>query len=113
MPRPLFPIQITVSEQMRRKGVEHHEPVSVSVVEFLPEFNACQEKIEGTWYQFFQKFQGYDDEITLYFTQGFDGKVVYIGNFIMIVSKKKIVHATALPYRGEHWFKNKTIEHAV
>jgi hypothetical protein len=57
---------------MGRKGVERHEPISVSVLEKFPEFNACKEKFEGTWYQFFQKFQGYDDEITLYF-EGFDG----------------------------------------
>jgi hypothetical protein len=53
--------------QMGIKGVEHHEPVYVSVLEGLLEFNTCKEKFEGTWYQFFQKVQGYDDEITLHF----------------------------------------------
>ena len=61
---------------MGQKGAECHDPSSISMLEGFPEFNACKEKFEGTWYQFFQKFQGYDDEITLYFTQGFDGKVV-------------------------------------
>ena len=49
------------------KGVEFHELSYVSMLEGFPEFNACKEKFEGTWYKFFQTFQGYDDKITLYF----------------------------------------------
>ena len=82
---------------MGGKEVEHHEPISISVLENFLEFNACKEKFEGTWYQFFQKFKGYEDEITLYFAQGFDGKVVHIGNFIMTVSEKTISCASGLP----------------
>ena len=80
------------------------------MLENFPEFNACQEKFEGTQYQFFQKFQGYEDEITLCFTQGFYGKVIQIGNFLMTVSEKTIARATGLPCCGERWFKNRPIE---
>ena len=59
------------------------------------------------------KFHCYDDKITLYFAQGFNGKVVHIGNFIMTVSEKTIAHATGLPCHGECWFKNKPIEHVA
>ena len=62
------------------KGATRHEPSFVSVLEGFPEFNACKEIFEGV-YQFFQKFQGHDDDITLKFSQGLDGKVVHMGNF--------------------------------
>ena len=53
---------------MGRNGVERHESISISMLEGIPKFNACKDKFEGTnWYRFFEKFQGYDDEITLYF----------------------------------------------
>ena len=71
-------------KQMGRKGVERHEPVSVSVLEKFPEFNACQDKFKGTWYQFFQKFQGYEDEITLYFTQGCDTRKQRLRNTLLM-----------------------------
>ena len=95
---------------MGRKGVECHEPSFVSLLEGFPKFNACKKRFEGIWYQFFQKFQGYDDEITLKFAQGFDGKIVHIGDFIMAILEKTFAHATGLPRQGEHWFKNKPIE---
>ena len=47
------------------------------------------------------------------FAQGFDGKVVHIGDFIMTVSEKTVAHATGLPCHGECWFKNKPIECVV
>ena len=63
-----FKSEHSVKQIMGRKGVERHKPISNSVLECLPEFNACKEKFEGTnLYHFFKKIQGYDDEITLNF----------------------------------------------
>ena len=98
---------------MGQKGVVHHESNSISILEGFPEFNACKEKFGCIWYQFFQKFQGRDDDITLKFAQGFDAKVMCIGDFIMEVLEKTIAHATSLPRQGECWFKNKPIERTV
>ena len=98
---------------MGKKGPEHHEPSSVSMLEGFPEFNACKEIFEGIWYQFFQKFQGHDDNITLKFAQGFDGKIVHICNFVMAVSEKTVARVNGFPCHGENWFKNKPIEHTV
>ena len=53
---------------MGQKGVAHHEPNFVSVLEGFPESNACKEIFEGVWYHFFQRFQGHDNDITLKFS---------------------------------------------
>ena len=86
---------------MGQKGASRHETNFVSVLEGFPEFNACKEIFEGVWYQFFHEFQGHDDEITLKFAQGFDGKVMHIGNFVMVISEKTIARAIGLPHHGE------------
>ena len=62
----------------------------------------ANKNFEGTYsYKFFQKFRGYDDEIALYFAQGFDGKVTHIGNFIMVVYEQTISCAFGLHCWGE------------
>ena len=53
---------------MGGKGATRHELSYVFVLEGFPKFNACKEIFEGVWYQFFQKFQGHDDDITLKFS---------------------------------------------
>ena len=98
---------------MGQMGAECHELGFVSMLECFSKFNACKEIFECIWYHFLQKFQGYDDRITLKFAQGFDGKVMHIGDFIMKVFEKIVSHATGLPCHGERWFKNKPIKHAV
>lgn len=50
---------------------------------------------------FFAKFQGFDDEVTLQFAKGFDGKVVRTGDLIMAVNKKTISRVTILFLEGE------------
>lgn len=59
---------------------------------------------------FFAKFQGFDDEVTLQFAKGFDGKVVRTGDLIMAVNKKTISRVTILFLEGEKQFKNKPID---
>ena len=85
----MFSFQVIAVEKiMGQKGATRHEPSSVSMLEGFPEFNSYKKRFEGIWYQFFQKFHGYDDEITLKFAQGFDGKFIHIGDFIMAISEK-------------------------
>ena len=43
-----FKSEHSVKQIMGRKGVEHHELTSISMLEGLLEFNACKEKFEGT-----------------------------------------------------------------
>ena len=99
---------------MGKKGAKRHEPCSVSMLEGFLEFNTCKSKFVGIkWYDFFQKIRGYDDEVAQKFSQGFDGKVMHIGDFIMVVFEKTVSRATSLHYHGERWFKNKPIERVV
>jgi hypothetical protein len=66
-----------------------------------------------TWHSFFAKFQGYDDQVALKFTQGFDGKVSCIGDLVMGVSKKIVAQPLGCLKEGEKWFKNKLVEKHV
>lgn len=52
-------------------------------------------------HMFFAKFQGFDDEVTLQFAKGFDGKVIRTGDLIMAVNKKTISRVTILFLEGE------------
>jgi hypothetical protein len=54
---------------------------------------------------FLCKFWGYNDEVTLQFARGFDGKVARVGNIVMEVSEETLSYATGLPRIGERWFK--------
>lgn len=62
------------------------------------------------WHKFFAKFQGFDDQVTLQFAKGFDGRVARIGGLVMEVSEKTVAHATSLSRKGDKWFKNKLVE---
>ena len=80
-------------------------------LEKIPEYNAYKCMIEEVGLKgFFEKFQGFDNEVTLQFAKGFDGKITQIGNFVMAVNEKTIARATGFPLEGEKWFKNKVID---
>ena len=59
---------------------DHHESTSMKDLEQIPEYNACKRMIEESGLRvFFEKFQGFDNEVTLQFAKGFNGKKHELG----------------------------------
>jgi hypothetical protein len=50
--------------------------------------------------------QGYDDDLSMQFSLGFDGKTTHVGSLSFEVSEESIAIATKLPRMGDRWFKN-------
>jgi hypothetical protein len=87
--------------------VDRHEQTSRWALQVISEYPVSQKlfKLAGL-HHFFAKCWGYNDEMMLQFSCGFDGKVARIGNLEMEVSKETLAYATRLPRMGERWFEN-------
>ena len=91
----------------RGKIINRIEP---SAQLFFAEYDDYVEKFEQCgWLVFCQRLQGHDANVTLAFSQGFDGKTVKIGDFTIEVTETSIAVAIDLPCIGERWFKNKPV----
>jgi hypothetical protein len=55
---------------------------------------------------FLSILQGHDDDISMQFVVGFDGRISHVGSLNFAVTKESIVAATKLPRMGDRWFKN-------
>lgn len=96
---------------MKKMKYDHHEPTSLEELEKTLKYNACKHiLVKEGWHEFMAKFHGFEDEVTLRFAQGFDGKVTRIGDLTMKVNEKTIAQATGLPSEGIKWFKNKRVD---
>ena len=58
------------------------------------------------WGPFLHLLDGHDDEISLLFAKGFDGKIAKVGPLIFPVIEDSIVLATKLPREGACWKKH-------
>jgi hypothetical protein len=67
--------------------------------------NLCREVFFG-WGPFMSSLQGHDDDLSMQFVVGFDGKTTHVGSLTFEVTKESIVTATKLPRMGDRWFKN-------
>ena len=67
-------------EDMGGNKNNHREPSSMEELEEFLEYNTCKCRlIAARWHIFFPKFQGINDEVSLQFAKGFDGKVDVLG----------------------------------
>ena len=76
-------------------GVDRYEPLSHQVIEQTQEFQSVSDLfLKHGWFPFFDKFTGYNDEIVLRFARAFNGKMVQIGDFSLLVCERTIAQAT-------------------
>lgn len=91
-------------------GSDHHKPIMKQDFEKMPEYNATEALFqEFGWDKFFNKFQGYNDQVTLAFSRGLQDCMAHVGDISMEVLGKIFSKATRLSTEGEHWSKNMTI----
>ena len=94
-----------------RRGGKIINRIDPSSQLFFTEYDYYAVKFEQCgWLVFCQKLQGHDANITLAFSQGFDGKTTKIGDLMIEVTKASIAASIDLPCTGERWFKNKTVQ---
>ena len=87
-------------------GIDHYEPSTRQVLENISSFQASRELFAAYgWFQFFNRFSGYDDEVSLQFSKTFDGDRAQVRDIVLVVSEQSISHATGLPMEGKRWFK--------
>ena len=61
------------------------------------------------WLIFCQNLHGYDANVTLAFSQGFDNQTVKIGNINFEIIEDSIASVIGIPQTSERWFKNNPI----
>jgi hypothetical protein len=80
------------------------------VLEVVPEYHRCKKLFkEAGWHLFFAKFRGFNDQVSLQFTQSFDGRLARVTNLEIEVTEETIANVTGLPRTGEYWFKKLTL----
>ena len=91
-----------------RRGGKIINQIETSAQLFFIEYDDCAAKFEQCgWLVFCQKLQGHDANVTLAFSQGFNGKTTKIGDMTIEVNEASIAATIGLPQTGERWFKNK------
>lgn len=63
------------------------------------------------WKGFLATLQGYDDQVMLWFSQGFDRHITHIGSLLMRLLEETMAHVTTLARIGEKWFKKYPLDH--
>ena len=58
------------------------------------------------WNPFLHLLQGYDEEISLLFAKGFNGKMAKVGYLTFLVTEESIAVATKLQREGSRWHKH-------
>ena len=59
------------------------------------------------WVTFFEKFDGYNEQVSLDFAETFDGEGVIVGNLHFRLSEDILAQIIGLPQQGERFFKTK------
>ena len=85
--------------------VSRYEPEKLDTSEVHKD---CMQIIEQKqWIAFFEKFDGFCEEVALEFSHSFDGERDTIGNPTIRISEDIIAQVTGLPQIGEIYFKTK------
>ena len=83
------------------------EPESYQDLFQIPKFWEFQEIFfRDGWNPFLHLLQGYDEDISLIFTMGFDAKKDMVGHLIFLVTEEYISLLTKLQREGTHWHKH-------
>ena len=68
----------------------------------------CMEIFEKKqWVNFFEKFDGHNDNVSLAFAESFDGERSIVGNLNFRLSEDILAQIIGLPQQGERLFKTK------
>ena len=65
------------------------------------------------WINFFEKFNGHNEQASLAFAETFDGERVRVGNLQFRLSEDILAQVTGLPQQGERFFKTKQFKEKV
>ena len=66
--------------------VDHHEPIFKLGFENTPKYNATKALFqEFRWVKFLNKFQGFNDQVSLAFARGLKDRTTHVGDLIMEV----------------------------
>ena len=65
----------------------------------------CRLFQEVGFYKFYEKIQGFHQQVAEAFSLSFDGSKVVIGREEFLIDEALISEVTKLPYKGEKWFK--------
>ena len=89
---------------MKKSGKKNRgEPKDTSGAE---EFPKCVAIFEGAgWFEFFQKIDGFNLELSYRFSQGLDKNTVAIETLKFELTRELIEEATGIAAAGELWFK--------
>jgi hypothetical protein len=88
-----------------KKGgqISRLEPEGVELLEAFPEI--LQKFKNVGWYEFCCTFQGYHEDISMIFSQNFDGYETILGNLLIHVTEHFIAAACRVSMYGERWWK--------
>ena len=75
------------------------EPVGTKYLEGYPQVREMLQ--QAGWLQFFEKFSGFDKEVTKTFARSFKGAEVKIGDIKFTIIEASIAEATEFPRQGE------------
>jgi hypothetical protein len=74
-----------------------HKPSSYAELLAIPEFAARREIFLCVgWGKFLASMQGHDNDVSVQFSLGFDGKISRVGSLVFLVSEESIVVSTKL-----------------
>ena len=83
------------------------EPENYQDLFWIPYFQEWREIFFWAgWNPFLHLLQGYDEEISLLFSKGFDGKMDRVGYLTFPVTEETIAVATKLPREGTCWHRH-------
>ena len=86
---------------------KHFETESYQDLFQFPKFKECREVFFHTsWNSFLHLLQGYNEEISLLFAMGFDGKKGRVVHLVFPITEESIMCTTKLPREGDRWHKH-------
>lgn len=87
-------------------GIYRHESSSCQVLENTHSFQASKSLFTANeWFQFFNRFNEHDVDVSLQFAKAFDGSQAQVGDLTLMVFDQSISRATGPPMEGEKWFR--------
>ena len=66
-----------------------------------------------SWINFFEKFNGHNEQASLAFAETFNGERARVGNLQIRLSEDILAQVTGLPQQGERFFKTKQFKEKV
>lgn len=85
--------------------------IELNGTQFMEGYSPVKQMLEQVhWWEFIEKIDGFEKELTKSFDWSFDATKAKIGDIRIVVTKSFIANVTRLPRVGETWFKNRGIK---